>query len=183
MVVDEREEVLEANMGLVRSIAHRYASHYCIPESMEDLCQEAKLGLLDAYSKFDPEKGKFSTYATHYITGAIEHYLRDRALTIKVPEGEKYVTVYSIDQKPEHVAEVADEFDIKSVISGVDINDAFMCLDSDEKYAIIAYFYYEKSQKEIAIQLKTLQPLVSRMIRKALKKLRPVFAEQQECMA
>ena len=69
--------------GLVESVARRFASS---GEPMDDLVQEGFLGLLTALDRFDHRKNvKFSTYATHFIAGTINHCLRDRGKVIKEP--------------------------------------------------------------------------------------------------
>lgn len=68
--------------GTVERIARKYSGL----EPMDDLVQVGYIGLLNALSKFDPEAGvRFSTYATHLVTGEIKHYLRDRTQTIRHP--------------------------------------------------------------------------------------------------
>jgi len=69
--------------GLVESIARRFLNS---GEPFEDLVQEGFLGLLSALENYDPGKNvKFSTYATHFVAGAIRHFLRDRGKIIKEP--------------------------------------------------------------------------------------------------
>ena len=69
--------------GLVESIARRFQS---TGEPLDDLIQEGYLGLLSALGHFDSTKNvKFSTYATHFVAGAIRHCLRDRGKIIKEP--------------------------------------------------------------------------------------------------
>jgi RNA polymerase sigma-B factor len=68
---------------LVESVARRFVAS---GEPFEDLVQEGFLGLLSALEHYDPGKGvKFSTYATHFVAGAIRHCLRDRGKIIKEP--------------------------------------------------------------------------------------------------
>ena len=69
--------------SLVESIARRFVH---TGEPFEDLVQEGFLGLLSALENYDPSKKvKFSTYATHFVAGAIRHFLRDRGKIIKEP--------------------------------------------------------------------------------------------------
>lgn len=59
--------VVEANLGLVHSVARRYEP-VCRYLSRDDLVQEGVFGLLEAAARFDPDRGlQFSTYAVYWI--------------------------------------------------------------------------------------------------------------------
>ena len=75
---DQRDEealhrLITAYMRLAISMAAKYKRYGA---SMNDLIQEAGLGLMKAADKFDPDRGvRFSTYAVWWIKASIQDYV------------------------------------------------------------------------------------------------------------
>ena len=78
-----RAEIVEAYLPMAVSLARRYATQ---KESREDLEQSAKVALVGAIDRFDPDRGcAFSTFAWATMAGELKHHLRDRSWALRVP--------------------------------------------------------------------------------------------------
>src|ERR671935_44389 len=71
--LEAKERLINSNLRLVVKFARRYQGHGL---ALQDLVQEAMLGLIRATEKFDWRRGyKFSTYAVLWIKQAIQRRL------------------------------------------------------------------------------------------------------------
>lgn len=78
-----RNEVVQRNLRLVVSLAHRYLNRG-LP--LGDLVQEGNLGLLKAVDKFDLRRGyKLSTYSFYWIRQAMVRALCKHGRAISIP--------------------------------------------------------------------------------------------------
>jgi RNA polymerase primary sigma factor len=78
-----RDRLVEANLGLVRAIAHGFRGRGL---EIDDLIGEGHLGLIRATGKFDPSHSvPFSTYAAYWIKEAIRAALINTTPTIRLP--------------------------------------------------------------------------------------------------
>lgn len=79
-----RNQIMELNFGLVKKEAYHWVNQ--CNESFEDLLQVGSIGLIRAIERFNVEKGSaFSSFAIPYIRGEIQHYLRDKSPTLRIP--------------------------------------------------------------------------------------------------
>jgi len=87
-----RNQLVNLNIGLVRREAYHWKNQ--CQESFEDLMQVGSIGLINAIERFDVSKGNaFSSFAVPYIKGEIQHYLRDKSPTLRMPRA--WLTTYN----------------------------------------------------------------------------------------
>jgi RNA polymerase primary sigma factor len=79
---EARQHLIKANLRLVVKIARDYAG-FGLP--LLDLISEGNIGLMKAVDKFDPIKGKLSTYAGWWILQGIRRALITQVKTIRLP--------------------------------------------------------------------------------------------------
>ncbi len=96
------EELINANMGLIRSIVPRFADRGV---EYEDLVQIGAVGMIKAVKSYEASYGTvFSTYAVPLIIGEIRRFLRDDGI-IKVSRTVKRTAQNAMRQKEKFVSE------------------------------------------------------------------------------
>jgi RNA polymerase sigma-B factor len=79
-----RNQLVNLNIGLVRREAYHWLQQST--ETFDDLMQVGSLGLIRAIERFDLSRGyAFSSFAIPYIRGEIQHYLRDKSASMRIP--------------------------------------------------------------------------------------------------
>lgn len=139
-------EALLKNQGLLRKIVHKVIPKGD-PELVEDLMQELQLAFLEAYPKWDPARGKLSTYMYLFLTGrALRAY---RLITIPVSltilQSKMRDTPIKSDSKSVFIAGTHG----KSYDMGVDITLEYMSnLTKAEKHLIHRHLDGDKLSKQ-----------------------------------
>jgi RNA polymerase sigma-B factor len=199
-------------MGLVRSVARRYARG---GEPVDDLVQVGAIGLIKAVDRFEPARGSdLRAVAVPAIEGEIRHHLRDRTQLVRTPrpvaelagrvrraqveigarEGrlpthaevaeavgasEEQVAealqsrAPTVELEPENAPAAPDDFaDERALLQ------AGMSVLSQREQRILQMRYYEdRSQVEIAREIGLSQAQVSRLIRRAVDRMRAAVVE------
>jgi RNA polymerase sporulation-specific sigma factor len=177
-----RNKLIEHNLRLVAHIVKKYASG---TDEQDELISVGTIGLIKAVSSFDFEKGaKFATYASRCIENEILMQFR----SAKKTSGDVYINEPVETDKDGNSLTLMDLID-----DGIDIHEqvdilirsrqlySFLkkCLNPRE-YDIIVYRYglYGSSphtQNETAEKLNISRSYVSRIEKKAIKKLKEMF--------
>jgi RNA polymerase sigma-B factor len=79
----QRDVIIERCLPVADHIARRFGNR---GEPHEDLCQVARLGLVQAVNRFDPDNGAdFLAFAVPTMMGEVRRYFRDHGWSVKVP--------------------------------------------------------------------------------------------------
>ena len=181
MVTENRNSIIENNIGLVHSIARRFKGRGV---EYDDLFQCGCVGLIKAVDNFDETLGyKFSTYAVPVIMGEIKRLFRDggafaERLGCDISETAEILNVInpiiSINQFGEDGSE---DFDIPvddsdKLFDRLSVNQVLQTLTEQERRIVDYRFYKGKTQSETASLLGISQVQVSRKEKALLLKLR-----------
>ena len=102
------EKLITSNLLLVIRIAQSYGN--CLKGNaslnIKDLVNEGNMGLMIAAKKFDPNKSKFSTYASFWIRQSMVRALCNKSRSIRLP--------INLVQKSVHVFKFIEEFKEKN---------------------------------------------------------------------
>ena len=137
-----REEVIEQNMGLVHSCAHRFKGRGI---EYDDLFQAGCIGLVKAADAFDYDRGvRFSTYAVPVILGEMRRLFRDggaikvsrtlKELSLKVTRTREHLSA-SLGRDPT-IGELAKALDIREedVVEALNVSSPPLSLtESDDE--------------------------------------------------
>jgi RNA polymerase sigma-B factor len=168
MPLSARDRRIEAHLPLVRALALPFARR---GEPLDDLVQAGCIGLINAVDRHDPRLGAFEAYAVPTITGEIRRHLRDRAGVVRVPahvvaeRGRPRVDPLGDDDGPP-----ADP--IPAVDERLTLAAALRTLPLHERRILLLWLYGGRTQRGIAAEVGLSQIHVSRLLRRALERLR-----------
>ena len=119
--MDEREELIVSNLGLVHSCASRFKGRGI---EYEDLFQIGCIGLVKAVDNFDKERGlMFSTYAVPTILGEIKRVFRDTG-AVKVSRSLKELGFKVLAEKERLEKATGNEVSVNMLSESLGINCA-----------------------------------------------------------
>jgi RNA polymerase sigma-B factor len=76
-----RDDLIRRLIPFADRVASRYRHRV---EPLEDIRQVARLGLVNAVDRYDPERGSFTAFAVVTISGEVKRHFRDRTWVVHV---------------------------------------------------------------------------------------------------
>lgn len=138
-----RERIITRCLPLAEHIARRFVGR---GEPRDDLVQVARLGLLNAIDRFDPERGtEFVAFAVPTIMGEVRRHFRDSSWAVRVPRRLKELHL-ALSQASGKLAqrlgraptpsELAEELDLahEEVWDGLLAGNAYQSVSMDAAY-------------------------------------------------
>lgn len=182
---EAKEILVERNLRLVAHIAKKYQN---VDEDMEDLISIGCIGLIKAIDTFDAGKGRLATYACRCIDNELLMLLRSkkkvsREVSLFEPigqdkEGNEIHLMDIIEQHQPDVVEEMELYNKKKKLYQLMERE----LTAREKQIIMLRYGLpdreEVTQQEIGKKLGISRSYVSRIEKKALKKLEHAFGDE-----
>lgn len=181
-----RETLIEHNLRLVAHIVKKYNSQ---DRDLDDLISIGTIGLIKAVNTFDEKKGgRLVTYAARCIENELLMMLRQEKKLLR--EVSLYEPI-GTDQEGNHIslmdiictdeAAMIEQFIYKHYLGR--LNEMVACLsDGREREIIIKRYGLDggdpRTQKEVAAELGISRSYVSRIEKRALKKLKTYYEQQ-----
>ena len=181
--LDAKNILIEKNMRLVAHMVKKYVTN---DRNIEDLLSVGTIGLIKAVNTFDSTKScRLATYAAKCIDNELLMMLRSekrkaREVSIYEPIGtDKEGNEISLIEivKADDV-DVVEEYVLRQNISKVFQFIDELLTEREREIIILRYGLYghnEITQRELAIKLNISRSYVSRIEKKALRKLREKF--------
>ena len=180
-----KEKLIEHNLRLVAHIVKKYNSP---DRDLDDLISIGTIGLIKAISTFDINKGaRLATYAARCIENEILMYFRTLKkqsceVSLSEPlESDKDGNVLNLMDILSHDDDILDEIDC-SERSSLLYQSIYKCLDEREQEVVIGRYgllgHAPLTQREIAKTCNISRSYVSRIEKRALKKLEHVLHER-----
>ncbi len=166
---------------LVKRLAGRFKRDYWTPADREDILQEGFMGLMEAASRYEPDRGcALSTFAGPRVVGAMFDYVRTicrrsrEKATEEIPQD---LLNYRADQGDSDTPRSPESGVMLLRFSdflGSDL-DGVGFLDDDEREIIRLRFFEGKSCREAAESMGVSAATICRVERTALVRLRKNF--------
>jgi RNA polymerase sigma-B factor len=178
--VHARARTIERYLPLVRTIARRFAGR---GEPLDDLIQVGNVALISAVDRCERgRENQLTSYAAVCVEGEIRRHLRDRCVPLRIPRDVQTDTALTATlrspvplegEEAEHLASTRGLDD-----EGLDralVASAARALDWRERRVVALRYFLDLSQEEIGAEVGISQVHVSRVLTRALGKMRLIL--------
>jgi RNA polymerase sigma-B factor len=168
-----RREIIESYLPLVRRIAYHFSNR---GEQLDDLIQVGSLAMIRAVDRCDPQRARqLPAYVSRCVEGELRRHLRDRSSVVRIPRHLQHA-----EQPRPATLPLADDDDAISGVVEVDelsvaralVSTAARSLDGRERRVVALRYFLDLSQEEIGVDVGVSQVHVSRLLRRAIAKMR-----------
>ena len=158
---EARDILFEENIGLIYSVARRFAGRGA---EMEDLFQIGSIGLLKAVDNFDTSfQVKFSTYAVPMIAGEIRRFLRnDGILKVSRSVKENQYKIFKMREELEKLT--GREPTVEELADGMNlpVEEVVLIMESQTEVESIYKTVYQGEGTEISLWINSRRKKTSR---------------------
>ncbi|HZD72799.1 MAG TPA: sigma-70 family RNA polymerase sigma factor [Actinomycetota bacterium] len=170
--------IVAAHLHLADRVASRF--HGTCDADHQDLVQTARLGLVKALHRYDPDRGApFGAYAVRYMTGEVKRYLGDTCWPLHITRPVETLGALrgrapvSLDQPADQEATSLGELlpappDELEPEDRLLLAELLRTLPALQRRAVVLYYFGQLTQRETATRLGCSQMQVSRLLRRAL---------------
>lgn len=192
-LTDEQREMVEKNLPFVTYVAKKYFSKTDYIKN-QDILQEGVEAMIKAVPKYDPTKGKITTYLFPTIDGHLKRFSRYQDRIIPIPhqkhlkpetmaKAENAKNLLSLDYEYSSPNEESDYTlksiipdentpDADNIINDISIRKAIESLEWREKIVIIYRFLLDLNQTHIGKLMGLSQVHVHRIEKKGLANMK-----------
>jgi RNA polymerase sigma-B factor len=166
---DERRRLIEAHLPVVGRLAARLAGR---GERVDDLTQVGALAVVRAVDRRDPARGELGAYVARCAEGEMRRHLRDRASVVRLPRRAQQTgaRVAAVPLAEEELEAPGDLDDL--LVQRVLVWNGARALDDRERLIVLLRFFCDLTQEDIAAELDLSQAHVSRLLARAMTKMR-----------
>ena len=116
-----RQKLILSNLRLVVKVALNYYRAYL---NLPDLIQEGNIGLIRATEKYDPHKGRFSTYAFLWIRTYILRYVVKTLRMVKVGATDNQMKVFfGLGKAKRYLASMGEDPNAETLARTLDVTE------------------------------------------------------------
>ena len=181
-----REVLIERNLRLVAHIVKKYNS---VDKDMEDLISIGTIGLIKAIDSFNMEKGiRLATYASCCIENELlmlfrseKKQAKDVSMSEPIGSDKEGNEIHLIDIMESENVDVIEQMTLREDICKLYIFMKQVLSKREQEILILRYGLFkeqEQTQREIAEKLQISRSYVSRIEKKALKKLKECYDKE-----